>query len=363
MSDSTSTPAHTTKSLDPILEVRNLTKHFPVTGGTVFSRPVAHIRAVDGVSFQINRGETLGLVGESGCGKSTTGRMIMRLLEPTSGSILFEGTDTKELSHKDLRQLRRQIQIVFQDPFASLSPRMRVENILAEPFHIHGLHEGRKTRSQIVDLLDAVGMSSRHLKRYPHEFSGGQRQRIGIARALALNPSLLILDEPVSALDVSIQAQILNLLESLQNAFNLTYLLIAHDLAVVRHAANRVAVMYLGKIVETTERQALYERPVHPYTQALLSAVPIPDPAKERMRTRILLSGDPPSPRNPPPACRFNPRCWKAKDICRETEPVLEQTSITELGHHAACHFPEVAYGVQAGTSGTENTSTTKPSS
>jgi peptide/nickel transport system ATP-binding protein/oligopeptide transport system ATP-binding protein len=349
--------------LDPILEVRNLTKHFPVTGGTVFSRPVAHIRAVDGVSFQINRGETLGLVGESGCGKSTTGRMIMRLLEPTSGSILFEGTDTKELSHKDLRQLRRQIQIVFQDPFASLSPRMRVENILAEPFHIHGLHEGRKTRSQIVDLLDAVGMSSRHLKRYPHEFSGGQRQRIGIARALALNPSLLILDEPVSALDVSIQAQILNLLESLQNAFNLTYLLIAHDLAVVRHAANRVAVMYLGKIVETTERQALYERPVHPYTQALLSAVPIPDPAKERMRTRILLSGDPPSPRNPPPACRFNPRCWKAKDICRETEPVLEQTSITELGHHAACHFPEVAYGVQAGTSGTENTSTTKPSS
>ena len=230
----------------------------------MFSRPVAHIRAVDGVSFQINRGETLGLVGESGCGKSTTGRMIMRLLEPTSGSILFEGADTKELSRKDLRQLRRQIQIVFQDPFASLSPRMRVENILAEPFHIHGLHEGRKTRGQIVDLLDAVGMSSRHLKRYPHEFSGGQRQRIGIARALALNPSLLILDEPVSALDVSIQAQILNLLESLQNAFDLTYLLIAHDLAVVRHAANRVAVMYLGKIVETTERQALYERPVHP---------------------------------------------------------------------------------------------------
>jgi len=363
VSNSISTPAHTTKLLDPILEVRNLTKHFPVIGGTVYSRPVAHVQAVDGVSFQINRGETLGLVGESGCGKSTTGRMIMRLLEPTSGSILFEGADTKELSRKDLRQLRRQIQIVFQDPFASLSPRMRVEDILAEPFHIHGLHEGKKTRGQIIDLLDAVGMSSRHLKRYPHEFSGGQRQRIGIARALALNPSLVILDEPVSALDVSIQAQILNLLEHLQNTFNLTYLLIAHDLAVVRHAANRVAVMYLGKIVEITERQALYECPVHPYTQGLLSAVPIPDPAKEKIRTRILLAGDPPSPRNPPPACRFNPRCWKAKDICREIEPVLEQAATTEPGHHAACHFPEVAYGVQADRSDAENTSTTRPPS
>jgi oligopeptide/dipeptide ABC transporter ATP-binding protein len=333
-------PAAVGTSADPILEVRDLKKHFPVIGGTILSKPIGFVKAVDGVSFHINRGETLGLVGESGCGKSTTARLIMRLLEPTSGSILVEGAETASLRGAALRRLRRKVQIVFQDPFASLNPRMRVETILAEPFHIHGMYDGSETRRKIIELLDAVGMPQRYLKRYPHEFSGGQRQRVGIARALALNPSLLILDEPVSALDVSIQAQTLNLLEQLQKEFNLTYLLIAHDLAVVRHAANRVAVMYLGKIVETGDRSELYERPVHPYTQALLSAVPIPDPTKEQTRSRILLEGEPPSPRNPPAACRFNPRCWKAQDICRELEPLLDKPDTTAEGHEAACHFP-----------------------
>ena len=324
----------------PILEVRNLKKYFSVAGGTVLSKSIGEVKAVDGVSFRINRGETLGLVGESGCGKSTTARLIMRLLEPTAGSILVEGKDGSALKGKALKRYRRQVQIVFQDPFASLNPRMTVEAILAEPYRIHGMYQGRETKKKIIDLLDAVGMPERYLERYPHEFSGGQRQRIGIARALALNPSIVILDEPVSALDVSIQAQTLNLLEELQSEFNLTYLLIAHDLSVVRHAATRVAVMYLGKIVETADRSELYRAPVHPYTQALLSAVPVPDPVREQERSRILLEGEPPSPRNPPAACRFNPRCWKAEDICRTDEPLLSETSITASGHEAACHFP-----------------------
>ena len=343
-------PSAAAPPADPILEVRDLKKYFPIAGGTVLSRTVGYVRAVDGVSFHVNRGETLGLVGESGCGKSTTARLIMQLLEPTSGSIRIDGEETSNLNASALKALRRKVQIVFQDPFASLNPRMRVGDILAEPFHIHGLYDGRATEKKIIDLLEAVGMSPRYMKRYPHEFSGGQRQRIGIARALALNPSIVVLDEPVSALDVSIQAQTLNLLAQLQDEFDLTYVLIAHDLAVVRHAADRVAVMYLGKIVETADRKDLYTRPVHPYTQALLSAVPIPNPDSRPSRSRIRLEGEPPSPRHPPQACRFNPRCWKAQAICTEVEPILAPSDVTAPAQMAACHFPALDSGVDPTT-------------
>jgi len=343
-------PSATAPPSDPILQVRDLKKYFPIAGGTLLSRTIGYVRAVDGVSFHVNRGETLGLVGESGCGKSTTARLIMRLLEPTSGSIRIDGEETNNLNAGALKALRRKVQIVFQDPYASLNPRMRVGDILAEPFHIHGLYDGSATENRIIALLEAVGMSPKYLKRYPHEFSGGQRQRIGIARALALNPSIVVLDEPVSALDVSIQAQTLNLLAQLQDEFDLTYVLIAHDLAVVRHAADRVAVMYLGKIVETADRKDLYARPVHPYTQALLSAVPIPNPGFRPSRNRIRLVGEPPSPRNPPQACRFNPRCWKAEEICTEVEPILTPSEVTAPAQMAACHFPALDSGADAST-------------
>src|ERR671930_690147 len=294
---------------EPLLKVRNLKKYFPIRGG-LFSREVARVHAVDDVSFDVMPGETLGLVGESGCGKSTTGRSILRLIEPTSGEVSFEGKNVTTLDKRSLRALRKEMQIIFQDPYASLNPRMTVGSIIGEALVIHRLAPTRKAREErVVQLLETVGLAADHLRRYPHEFSGGQRQRIGIARALAVSPKLIIADEPVSALDVSIQAQIINLLEDLQSKFGLTYLFIAHDLSVVRHISDRVAVMYVGKIVEVADRNELYERPLHPYTRALLSAVPVPDPRVEQRRNRIILTGDPPSPVDPPPACRFHPRC------------------------------------------------------
>jgi peptide/nickel transport system ATP-binding protein/oligopeptide transport system ATP-binding protein len=325
---------------ETLLEVADLRKHFPVKSGIVFKRQVAAVKAVDGVSFSVNKGETLGLVGESGCGKTTTGRMIMRLLEPTSGRITFEGRDITRLSQGQMRPYRRDIQMIFQDPYSSLNPRKTVGAIVGAAYDLQKVQTPRGTKRAVQDLLQLVGLNPEHYNRYPHEFSGGQRQRIGIARTLALRPKLIVADEPVSALDVSIQAQVINLMEDLQDELGLTYVVIAHDLSVVRHIADRVAVMYLGKMVEVAERTTLYEKPMHPYTHALLSAVPIPDPAKRKGRERIRLQGDVPSPLNPPPACRFNTRCWKAQDICRQVEPPL-----TELkpGQQVACHFPENA--------------------
>jgi peptide/nickel transport system ATP-binding protein/oligopeptide transport system ATP-binding protein len=322
-----------------VVDVANLVKSFPVMGGTVLRKQVGTVNAVNGISFQIRRGESLGLVGESGCGKSTTARLVMRLLEPSSGSITFEGREIFGLNKSELREFRRQVQIVFQDPYASLNPRMTAETILLQPFRIHHVHRGARTRTRINELLELVGLSPDHLSRYPHQFSGGQRQRLGIARALSLDPSLLVLDEPVSSLDVSIQAQILNLLQDLKKELGLSYLIIAHDLAVVRHVADRVAVMYLGNIVETASRDELFDRPLHPYSQALLSAIPLPDPKAERQRKRILLLGDPPSASSPPPGCRFHPRCHKAAAICSETVPPLETKRPDSPTHLAACHF------------------------
>ncbi|MBU6289726.1 MAG: ABC transporter ATP-binding protein [Chloroflexota bacterium] len=320
----------------PLLEVKDLVMHFPLTQGIFFQRKVGAVRAVDGVSFSIQRGETLGLVGESGCGKSTTGRALLQLYKPTAGSVRFEGQDLVTLGAEEMRRMRRQVQMIFQDPYASLNPRMTVGSIVGEPLDIHGLAKGKEKQDRVEQLLTVVGLNPYFANRYPHEFSGGQRQRIGIARALAVNPAFIVCDEPISALDVSIQAQIINLLEELQSEFGLTYLFIAHDLSVVRHISNRVAVMYLGKIVELADRNELYVAPKHPYTKALLSAVPIPDPVIERKRERIILTGDVPSPVNPPSGCRFHTRCPLADTICREKDP--EWREVTP-GHWAACHF------------------------
>ena len=320
---------------DVMLEVKDLKVYFPITAGLIFQRKVADIKAVDGVSFQIKKGETLGLVGESGCGKSTTGRAILQLYRPTEGTVQYGEVELTKLKGGDLRRMRRKMQMIFQDPYASLNPRMSVGAIIGEPLAIHGLAKGEGRRERVAELMRIVGLNPFYASRYPHEFSGGQRQRIGVARALAVEPEFIVADEPVSALDVSIQAQIINLLDDLQEEFGLTYLFIAHDLSVVRHISDRVAVMYLGKLMELTDRDELYENPLHPYTKALLSAVPIPDPAVEKKRERIILSGDVPSAMAPPPGCVFNTRCPIAIDECRTVIPEWRELS---KDHWVACH-------------------------
>ncbi len=318
---------------DVLLSVRDLVQYFPIKGG-LFSRVVGHVKAVDGVSFDIKRGETLGLVGESGCGKTTTGRAILRLIEPTSGEVIFEGRDIVKLPKSEMRALRREMQIVFQDPFGSLNPRMSVGEIIEEPLAIHHIGNSRERQQRVRELLEVVGLAAYHIRRYPHEFSGGQRQRIGIARALALNPKLVVADEPVSALDVSIQSQILNLMDDLQKEFGLTYLFIAHGLNVIRHISDRVGVMYLGVMMEIADSDEIYRRPMHPYTEALFSAIPIPNPAVRR--ERIILQGDVPSPVNPPSGCRFHTRCPIAQEVCKVERPPLKESA---PGHWVACHF------------------------
>jgi len=326
-----------TETSTTLVDVKGLKVHFPIKGG-LLGRPVAHVKAVDGVDLFIRRGETLGLVGESGCGKSTTGRAILQLIQPTAGSVKLDGVELTTLSKADVRKKRSDMQMVFQDPYASLNPRFSIGQIISEPLQNFKKYTGKgELRDEVARLLEVVGLNPFFVNRFAHEFSGGQRQRIGIARALALHPSFIVADEPVSALDVSIQAQVLNLLEDLQHEFGLTYLFVAHNLSVVKHISDRVAVMYLGRIMELAKSEALYELPLHPYTQALLSAIPVPDPQIEERRKRIILEGDVPSPVNPPSGCNFHPRCWKAQDLCREVIPPLEEK---QSGHYAACHFP-----------------------
>ena len=324
-------PDHTKNAY--LLETKDVVKYYPILGG-VFLKQVASVKAVDGISLNIRKGETLGLVGESGCGKTTFGRAVLRLEEPTAGEILFEGENILDYDQNQMRILRKKMQIIFQDPFSSLNPRKNVSQIIGEPLLIHGVKDKVKREDRVLELLRVVGLRQEHMRRYPHMFSGGQRQRIGVARALALNPELIVCDEAVSALDVSIQAQVLNLLKELQDEFELTYLFISHDLHVVEHISNRVAVMYLGKLVELANSRELYHRPLHPYTQALLSASPMPDPNLKRKR--IILKGDVPSPINPPPGCRFHPRCMYAQEICSSNEPALKED---KSGHFTACHF------------------------
>jgi oligopeptide transport system ATP-binding protein len=332
---------------EPVLQVRDLVKHFPIHGGALLRRRTGAVRAVDGVSFDLHRGETLGIVGESGCGKSTVARLLVSLERPTSGQVLYRGEDVTRLSGRALKAVRRNIQMVFQDPYTSLNPRMTVGDIVGEPFEIHPEVAPKGDRRRAVrDLLDVVGLDPEHINRYPHQFSGGQRQRIGIARGLALRPEVIVADEPVSALDVSVQAQVVNLMERLQREFGLSYVFIAHDLSVVRHISERVAVMYLGRVVEIGTDVEIYEHPTHPYTQALLSAVPVPDPLARRSRERIILAGDVPSPADPPSGCSFRTRCWKAQHLCMAEEPTLAvparfRHSVIATRHKSACHFAE----------------------
>ena len=325
---------------DVVLSATNVTKYFPITEGVLFKKTIGHVKAVDGVTVELLRGETLGVVGESGCGKSTLSRVLMGLIPATSGSVTLEGEELVGMKSSRLREVRRNIQIIFQDPYSALNPRMTVGKIIGEPFEIHtdAVPKGDRRR-KVQELLEVVGLSPEHINRYPHQFSGGQRQRIGIARALALTPKVIICDEPVSALDISVQAQVVNLLANLQKEFNLSYVFVAHDLSVVRHISDRVAVMYLGKIVEIGDRDDIYAKPAHPYTQALLSAIPLPDPVRERQRKRIVLEGDVPSPLDPPSGCRFRTRCWKATDKCAAEEPELIDRG---QGHPVACHYAEV---------------------
>ncbi|WHM41216.1 dipeptide ABC transporter ATP-binding protein [Streptomyces sp. BPTC-684] len=333
-------PEQSAASPEPLLKVEGLVKHFPIKKG-LFGRQTGAVKAVDGVSFDVRAGETLGVVGESGCGKSTMGRLVTRLLEPTGGKVEFEGHDITHLSAGRMRPLRRDMQMIFQDPYGSLNPRHTIGGIVSTPFRLQGVTPEGGVKKEVQRLMELVGLNPEHYNRYPHEFSGGQRQRIGIARALALNPKLVVADEPVSALDVSIQAQVVNLLDDLQSELGLTYVIIAHDLSVIRHVSDRIAVMYLGKIVELADRKSLYSAPMHPYTKALLSAVPVPDPKRKGLKSeRILLKGDVPSPISPPSGCRFHTRCWKATEICKTQEPPL---IALKTGHQVACHHPENA--------------------